>query len=399
MLAALVFLLFLQKADHAGEGLKALEAKNYAAAVEAFQKAVEAAPGDYSAHFHLALAHSLLDQNSEAIKSYEKVLELKPELYEAELNLGIVLLRARQAPGAVRRLEAAAKQKPTVFSPNFFLAEALLAADQPERAAQAFQTALEIDPKSAPSEAGLGRALARQGKLAEAEPHYRKAAGIDTSYEDSLLELAALFEKNKQPAEAIAIYQRFAAQPAVSERLGALLLEAGRSEEAIPPLQQAVQASPTPANRFALATAYLRAKQPDKALPLLQLAAQAEPANSGLRMTYGRALRDQKNYQGAAREFWSVAQAKPDFKDAWSELAAMLILLENYPQALAALDRVEALGETGAAIHYFRAIVLDRLQQYKPALAAYQKFLSMSENQHPDEEFKARQRVRTSRRS
>ena len=43
---------------------------------------------------------------------------------------------------------------------------------------------------------------------------------------------------------------------------------------------------------------------------------------------------------------------------------------------------------------FFRAVVLDRNHLYPPALENYEKFLSMSENKSPDEEFKARQRIR-----
>jgi len=57
----------------------------------------------------------------------------------------------------------------------------------------------------------------------------------------------------------------------------------------------------------------------------------------------------------------------------------MLILLENYPQALAALDRVEALGHAPPGIHYFRAIILDKAHMYKPALASYEKYLALAD--------------------
>jgi Flp pilus assembly protein TadD len=144
----------------------------------------------------------------------------------------------------------------------------------------------------------------------------------------------------------------------------------------------------------ALALAYGRAKQPEKELPVLEQAVQAEPSNLELHMIYGRALRDRKNFAGAAREFLTVARARPDSLEAWNELAAMLVSLESYDQALAALERVRALGGETEGHHYLRAIVLDRLRDLKGALAAYQQFLAASQGQHPDEEFKARQRVR-----
>jgi tetratricopeptide (TPR) repeat protein len=72
----------------------------------------------------------------------------------------------------------------------------------------------------------------------------------------------------------------------------------------------------------------------------------------------------------------------------------VLTLGEQYPQALAALDRVRDLGQEIPGNHYLRAIILDKFHQYKPALESYQKFLAMSTGQNPDEEFKARQRAR-----
>src|SRR5437016_4141283 len=91
LLAVLLFLCLQAPAaptdQFAADGLKALEQKNYVAAVELFTKALAADPADYSAHFNLALAYSLLDRDREAVASYRKVLELKPGLYQAELNL------------------------------------------------------------------------------------------------------------------------------------------------------------------------------------------------------------------------------------------------------------------------------------------------------------------------
>jgi len=72
----------------------------------------------------------------------------------------------------------------------------------------------------------------------------------------------------------------------------------------------------------------------------------------------------------------------------------MLILMEQDQQALAALDKVRALGAEKPGHFFFRAIVLDRNHVYPLALENYEKFLSLSNNVSPDEEFKARQRVR-----
>ncbi|MBI3279537.1 MAG: tetratricopeptide repeat protein [Acidobacteria bacterium] len=382
------------QADDQAEGLNALEARNWEAAAQSFTRAAKASPGDYGAHFHLAFALSMLRRDPEAIAEYKKVLELKPGLYEAGLNLGVLLLRNRQPMEAAAHLAAAVKQKPQEFRPVYYLGEAQLGAANAAAAEEAFKQAVVLDPRSGDAEVGLARALAKQNKVAEAAPHFHKAVELDPSAQDALLELASLYERHRQGAEAIALYARFPEDAGARERLGELLLESGKAAAAIPHLQAAVQKSPTAANRYALAAAYVANKETVKALPILEQALEAEPANPELRLMYARALRDQRQFEPAAEQFFRVTQAKPDSAEGWSELAGMLVLLERYPEALAALDKVRALGTETAGHHYLRAIVLDKHQQYKPALESYEKFLSMSQGKNPNEEFKARQRVR-----
>jgi tetratricopeptide (TPR) repeat protein len=396
MLAAptVVALLLLQAADFNEQGRKALEAQKYEEAAGYFAKAIEADARDFTAHFHLALADSLLKKDAEAIAEYRKVLELKPDLYEAQLNLGIILLRQKQAADAVPYLEQAAERKPKEFRPRFYLAESMLAAGDAVKAGEHYKVASEIDPKSAAVELGLGRAEARQDRLGAAAPHFRRAAELDKSFRDALLELAALYEKAAQPAEAIAIYREFPENPAAQERLGELLLETRKYADAIPSLEAAYQKDATPANRLALAAAYQFNRQADKAAPLFAKAVAGDPENYEVRMMYARVLRDLKQYPPAAQQFYEALKRKPQSREAWSDLAGMLYLMENYTQALAALDKARQLGEETPANYYFHAITYDKLHDLKPALEYYQKFLASSQGKNPDEEFKARQRAR-----
>jgi tetratricopeptide (TPR) repeat protein len=391
-LAAALF--FLQAPNYVNDGIKALEEQKYEAAAQLFSKAIEADAKDYYAHFHLALAYGMLRKDAEGIAEYRKVLELKPGLYEAQLNAGILLMRQKNVTEAAPLLTQAVEQKPKEFRPQFYLAEALLALGDNAKAEEHYKTAAELDPKSPGPELGLAHAMARQNRLEDAAPHFRRAAELDPSYQDGLLELAALYEKAKQPAEAIAIYQKFPGNPAAQERLGALLIESKQYTEAIPRLEEALTKDPTAANRVALATAYLFNKQLDKALPLLEKSVAAEPGSLDLHLMYARALRDVKQYPNAARQFYEALKLKPDSRETWNDLAGMLYILGSLEQSLAAFDKARQLGEETPANWYFRAIIQDKLQDYKPAMASYQKFLSMSVGQRPDEEFKARQRIR-----
>jgi len=399
MVAAAVLLFFLQAPDNGALGTKALEEGKYEAAAQYFSQAVAADPRDYYAHFNLAMAYSYLHRDAEGIAEYRKTLELKPGLYEAELNGGILLMRQKNPADALPLFEDAAAQKPREFRPRLYLAEAQLQSGMADQAVENYRLAAELDPQSAAAELGWGRALAHQGQLDQAAPHFRLAIQRDPRYHDALLELAALYEQNKQADEAIALYREFPGNPAVEERVGALLVESQKFAEAVPRLEQAYQKAPTPANRDALASAYLANRQLDKALPLLAKAVAEEPTNYDLRMNYARALRDRKQYPAAAAQFNEAAKLKPSEAKTWAELGGMLYLTGDREHALEAFARARELGDNNPATWFMTAIMLDsdsrlKTAQAKAALAAYQHFLALSNGKNPDQEFQARQRVR-----
>ena len=392
---AVLLLLFLPATDFEADGLKALDARQYEQAAQLFSQAIQADPQDFAGHFHLALTDSLLGKDTEAIAEYQKTLELKPGLYQAELNLGILLVRAKRAGEAVSLLDAAVREKPKEFRSQWHLAEALLASGDAAQAEAHYQAATELDPHSAAAELGLARAQAKQSRLADAGGHFRKAAELDTTFHAALLELAGLYDQNHQPEEAISLYREFPGNVTAEARLGELLMETQRYAEAIPYLEKAAAHDPTPANRLALATAYRMNHDSEKGLAQLAQAVAGAPESFDLRMRYGRQLRDARQFVPAANQFATAAKLQPDSKEAWNELAAMLNSAEQYPQALAALDHVRALGVEVPGDYFLRAIILDRLHDYKPALDAYQKFLETSGGKNPNQEFQARHRIIT----
>jgi Tfp pilus assembly protein PilF len=387
-------LLFFQAAGPGADGIKALDQGDYEAAVRAFQAAIAKDPADYSAHFNLALAYGFLRRDADGIAEYRKTLELKPGLYEAELNASILLLRQNQAAAALPLLEDAATQKPSEFRPRLYLADAQLASGAPGKADENYRKASEIDPKSAAAQLGLARALAAEGKTPDAALSFRRAAELDPAYRDALLELAGLDERNQQWAEAIDIYRQFPQQPAARERLGILLMQTKQYAEAIPELEESYKQSPTKANRVALASAYVFHEEPEKALPLYEKAVADDPSNYDLHRMYAQALRDRKQYAAAAGEFSAAAKLKPEDAHTWNELGGMLYLADSLPPALEALERAERLGEGNTGNWFLRGIILDKLQQKRPALEAYQRFLSMSDGKNPNQEFQARQRAK-----
>lgn len=391
---ALAALFFLLQADPTGDGMKALEEGKYPAAVEAFTRAIQADAKDYFAHFNLAMAYTLMDRDAEAVAEYRRTLEIKPGLYEAELNGAIVLMRQKNPAEALPWLEDAARQRPAEFRPRNYLAEAQLQTGDYSKAEESYRAALALDAANPGAQIGMAQVLVQQGRPGEADPYFRQAAKLEPKYRGYLLQLGELYEKAGQSAEAIAIYRDFPDNPAVQTRVGELLLESKKFEDAVPRLEESYRQAPDAVNRTALASAYVFTHQLDKALPLLQQATSDSPGNYDLRLMYAHALRDKKQFPAAAAQFYAAAKIKPAEPKPWTELGDMLYLMGDLPQALAAFESGAKAGDTSAGNWFLRAIILDKLRQLKPAREAYAHFLEASQGKNPNQEFQARQRSR-----
>lgn len=386
--------LLAQSANVLEDGNKALDAKQYDRAIQLFTQATAADPKDYAAHFQLALTYSLLGRDRDAIPQYQATLELHPGLYEAELNLGLSLMRTNDPAGAIPHFKAAAGQKPKEFRPALGLAQALLNTNHFPEAEAAYRSALLLDPRSAAAESGLATSLIRQKRADDAAPHVQQAFVLDRSYRAGFVALAQLYESTGRTAEAITFYRMFPDNPEALERLGVLLTEKGETADAIQALEAVMEKMPTDTRRIELAQAYAQNKQMDKAQAVLQPALQASPNDFDLRMFDGKLLRDQRKFLEAADQFSAATRLKPNAGDAWNELSAALVLGERYSQALAAFDRIRALGAENPGSLFFRALSHDRLRQRPEAVENYNKFLAVSQGKFPDQEFQARQRVR-----
>ena len=397
MLSVLFFGVLLSAAtplDLQDDGLKALDQQNYQLAQQIFAKLSAQDPKDFSALFNLALSEIGLKQDTQAADHLKQVLVLKPGLYEADLNLGILQLRNHNSAEAIPVLRDAVKQKPTAARPQKYLGDALLASDDAPGAAEAYRAALTADPKLANAELGLGQSLLKQKQVTDAAPHYRRAADLDPRLKSYLLEIAGALLQANERDKAIDFLKEFPENADARKELGRIYLADNRPADAVTEFQSAVTLAPTAANQLALATALMSNKQDDAAKPLLERAISQEPRNYDLRMIVGRIHRDKHEYLPAANEFLAAATLKPDSVEAWNEAVGVLVPAAQYPQALACLDKVHNLNADTAGDFYYRAIVLDKLRQVKPALASYKKFLDLSQGKNPDQEFIARQRSR-----
>jgi len=78
----------------------------------------------------------------------------------------------------------------------------------------------------------------------------------------------------------------------------------------------------------------------------------------------------------------------------WKDLSSNYYLGGNFPATLATLDIIAKVEPPGPGTWFIRALCYDKLNQPKPALDAYQKFLDADKGSNPDQVWQAQQRIK-----
>ena len=384
---------------------KALVAKEFAAALPLLKELTAQEPQNDRAWFNLAYTYTMLGEHPEAIAAYRQTLVLRPQFAEASLNLGILLLEEKQAAEAVQHLEAVVAARPNDARAHLLLGDAVEAGGASGRAVEQYRRALALDPKLHQVHYALGRLLVDLKKFAEAEPHLAQAIQLQPTDTTASLEMARLWELTGREGEALKFYTELVerepanvAVVAVRRHLGALLLANKQYAEAAAQFEAAAQTAPSPEDDWNLARAYAGAKRAEQAIPLLRKLAAADPRNYDVRLLLGKMLMSQRSFPAAQQELAAAVALRPDLPDAYVDLANVLYLQENFPAALRVLDRVARLAPETPWLHFLRATSLDKLHYVELALTSYERFLAISRDKFPDQEFQARQRIKALKR-
>ena len=388
---------------------KALAAKEFAAALPLLKELTAQEPKNDRAWYNLAYTYTMLGEHPEAISAYRQTLALRPQFAEASLNLGILLLEEKQAAEAVQHLEAVVAARPKDARSHLLLGDAVEAGGDSGRAVEQYRRALALDPKLHQAHYALGRLLVDLKKFAEAEPQLAQAIRLQPTDTTASLEMARLWELTGREGEALKFYTELVereparapdnvAVVAVRRHLGALLLANKQYAEAASQFEAAAQTAPSPEDDWNLARAYAGAKRAEQAIPLLGKLAAANPRNYDVRLLLGKMLMSQRSFPAAQQELAAAVALRPDLADAYVDLANVLHLQQNFPATLRVLERVARLSSETPWLHFLRAISLDKLDYVEPALTSYERFLAISRDKFPDQEFQTRQRIKVLKR-
>ena len=381
----------------------AIEKKDYAAAEPLLRKVVDREPANYVAWFDLGFVENALGKLDESIAAYRKSVAVKPDVFESNLNLGLQLAKTGQ-PDAEQFLRAATRLKPTSnpaegqYRAWLSLAQTI-AKSKPEEALAAFQQAATLQPKEAEPHLAAGQLLEQENKFADAEQEYKQALTLDSGSTDAVIGLANIYMRGHRFPEAEDYLRKLLAAHANSAplhvQLGRVLAAEGKTDAAIVELQAGIKLAPgdDAAAQRELAELYATAGKNDLAEAAYRELVAAHPNDAELHDGLGKALLWQKKSPEAERELLSTVKLKPDFGNAYYDLAFAANENKDYPLVIRALDaRAKLLPETPMT-YFLRASAYDHLRDFKSAAANFHLFLNIAKGKYPDQEWQAAHRL------
>ncbi|HXA78230.1 MAG TPA: tetratricopeptide repeat protein [Candidatus Acidoferrales bacterium] len=289
------------------------------------------------------------DLAAESIESYKKALALEPDSSVISERLAEIYAKSQHIRDAVVQAQEALKIDPDNVDAHRLLARVYVRTlgdmsagevqqENLTKAVDQFQAILKTEPNDAFSLLWLARLYRFQNKHAEAEKVLRQVLA---------------HESDNGPA---------------LEQLSQLLIDQGRSQEAIELLTRAAGDSASPDIYDLLGDAYSQAKDYPNAEKAYQQAIARDPDDPGHRHGLAQALLSEDKYAEALEQFNKLAELEPGTSENFLRAAQLYRRLGQFQQAEASLARAKQLAPGSLEILYNEALLYEDQAHYDDAV-------------------------------
>jgi tetratricopeptide (TPR) repeat protein len=262
------------------------------------------------------------------------------------------------------------------------LAEMYWKAQRVHEAVTEAQELLKRDPNDLPTRRLLGRIYLRslgdlsssaQSEMAErAIEQYREVYKLDPTDSESALWLARLYRLRNEHDKAEDVLRSLLKEDpeneAAVEQLTQLLLDEGKSADAVSLLEGITSRTPSPALLDLLGDAYTQTHELEKAEGAYRKAAELDPSELSHERGLGQTLLAQEKYSDALAVYQKLADLMPDDSDVYLRLAQIYRELHQLDHAEENLLKARQYAPGSVEVMYNEAMLYEAQGRYEDAI-------------------------------
>ncbi len=330
------------------------------------------------------------NQSAEAEAAFRRALELDPNHKRAHSGLAQIFIANNKVAEAITTAKAAIAAGDDSALIYALLGHAQSRNKQNEEALANLTEALKREPNNAQALRDRADVFLARNDATRAAADLQALLAIEKS-PATMLRLAHIYRAARQYEEALKWYQQVAdadlANQEARTALAEVLIESGKSENAVAQLEALIKAEPNRADLRSQLATLLVVNQPEKALEQYQAAAKLAPTNPNHQIGVGSALVKMKRFDEALTVLKPVlAQSLKEEQTytAHANIATAFFELKDYPNAAREyIWMLDYLGKKGeqkkfAVTTYLLGVCFDKFGDYEQALKAYQQFLALA---------------------
>jgi tetratricopeptide (TPR) repeat protein len=329
----------------------------------------DAARGD--AYYYFMIGH--LDEQqyeatgkaelaNRAIESYKKALEIVPGATVIMERLAETYAKAQHLHEAVEEAHAVLKLDPNNVDAHRLLARIYV------------RTLGDLTAGDAQKE-NLGKAIEEFQAILKIQP--------DDTYSSLWLARLYRFENHHTDAEKVLrdVLQRDPGNGPALEQLSQLLIDEGRSQEAVTILSDAAGTSSSPEVYDLLGDAYAQAKDYPKSEEAYRKAAEEDPEDPGHLHGLAQALMEQNKYAEALEQFKKLSEIEPGTAENYLRMAQLYRRLGKFDLAESSLLRAKQLSPGSLEVLYNEALLYEDQGRFDDAAKVLSDAISGMKNQ------------------
>jgi tetratricopeptide (TPR) repeat protein len=286
---------------------------------------------------------------TESIEYYKKALALAPGSSVIMERLAEIYAKSQRTREAVQEATEALKANPDNLAAHRLLARIYvrtlgdmspgeLQKENLEKAAEQFHAILKLDPKDTSSALWLARLYRFENRHPEAEKILRGILDRDADNGPAL------------------------------EQLSQLLIDEGRSQDAVELLSKSAGSSSSPEIYDLLGDAYSQGKDYSKAEDAYRKAVDADPDDAGHRHGLAQSLLSQEKYAAALEQFRKLSELEPGTAENYLRMAQLYRRMGQYDQAESSLLRAKQLAPGSLEVLYHEALLYEDQGRYGDAI-------------------------------